>query len=65
MILVRRYVDDSYRLADPTEISKRVSAAQKVAMEAKCLKDRRDSRGFDAIRQHLHTRNAAKSYNGG
>ena len=44
------------------EILKRVSAAQKVAMEAKCHKDRRDSRGFDAIRQHLHTRNAAKSY---
>ena len=33
--------------------------SQKNAVEAKCNKDRRDSRGFDAIRRHLHTRNAA------
>ena len=44
----------------PTEeILKWVSAAQNNAVEAKCHKDRRDSRGFDAIRRHLHTRNAA------
>ena len=41
------------------EILKRVSAAQKNAVEAKCHKDRRDSRGFDAIRRHLHTIKAA------
>ena len=35
------------------------NAAQKNAVEAKCQKDRRDSRGFDAKRRHLHTRNAA------
>ena len=51
-------MDDSYRLADSTEILKLVSVARKVAMESKCHKDRRDSRGFDAIRRHLHTRNA-------
>ena len=41
------------------EILRRVSAAQKKAVEAKCHKDRRDSKGFDARRRDLRTRNAA------